>query len=214
MYQIANEDKQLYHNIGFNAGTALAPIVGSSPDFFNVWSDIQKGTGRMNRIGDKITPRGMSLKIWLANKRDRPNLYYRVMLLRLPKSITSQLGITSVTDSSTNAIFDQLDFGANGNRLMQKLDNDKGVKALYDKCILVQNNVAFSDATHARETHKLLKLWIRPRRAKAIVFDSSNQTITNNPIALFIIPYDSYGTLQTDNIASVAWEACLYFKDV
>jgi hypothetical protein len=214
MYQIANEDKQLYHNIGFNSGTALVPAVGSSPDFFNVWADIQKGTGRSNRIGDKISPRGMSLKIWLANKRDRPNLYYRVMVLRLPKAITSSLGVTSVTDASTNAIFDQLDFGSNGNRLLQKLDNDKGVKALYDECIQVQDNAAFADANHTREIHHLLKLWIKPKYARDIVFDSTNQTIVNNPIALFIIPYDSYGSLQTDIVASCAWEATLYYKDV
>ena len=35
----------------------------------------------------------------------------------------------------------------------------------------------------------------------------------NNPLAVYLIPYDSYGSLTTDNIASIAWTMRLYWKD-
>jgi hypothetical protein len=59
------------------------------------------------------------------------------------------------------------------------------------------------------------KLWIKKKNARDIVFDStgSNQ-IVNNPIHVWVIPYDSYGTLTTDNIASLAYQGCVYYKDV
>jgi len=208
-YQFADENIQLYHNIGFTT-TPLIPSQCSLAQVFNIWADINKGTGRMDRIGDKITPRGMSLNIWLANKRDRPNLMYRIIVATTPKSING----TTVNNVNVDP-WDDIQLGSNGNKMIRPLDKDRGVKALYDKVFTVQSNVAFSDVGHTRETHMYKKLWIKSKRARDIVFDSvNNNQIVNRPLHVWVIPYDSYGTLTTDNIASIAYQGTIYYKDV
>lgn len=208
-YQFADENVQLYHNIGYTT-TPLAPSQCSLTQVFNIWADINKGTGSYNRIGDRISPRGMSIKLWLANKRDRPNLMYRIIVARIPKAING----TAVTNTNVDP-WDDIQLGSNGNKMIRLLDKDRGVKALYDRNFTVQNNAAFSDAGHTRETHLYKKLWIKSKRSRDIVYDStgSNQ-IVNNPVCIWVIPYDSYGTLTTDNVASMAYQGCIYYKDV
>jgi len=207
-YQFADENVQLYHNIGYTT-TPLVPSQCSLAQVFNIWADINKGTGSFNRIGDKITPRGMSIKLWLANKRDRPNLMYRIIVATTPKAI----GGTAVTNTNVDP-WDDIQLGSNGNKMIRMLDADRGVKVIYDRVIRLQENATFSDAGHAREVHMYKKLWIRKKQARTIVYDStgSNQ-IVNNPIHVWVIPYDSYGTLTTDNVASMAYQGCVYYKD-
>lgn len=164
----------------------------------------------MDRIGDKITPRGMSLKIWLANKRDRPNLMYRIIVATTPKSING----TIVNNVNVDP-WDDIQLGSNGNKMLRPLDGDRGVKALYDRVITLQDNAAFADAGHTREIHMYKKLWIKSKRSRDIVFDSvNNNQILNRPLHVWVIPYDSYGTLTTDNIATCAYQGCVYYKDI
>lgn len=210
-YQFADENVQLYHNIGYTT-TPLAPSQCSLTQVFNIWADISRGTGSFNRIGDRISPRGMSIKLWLSNKLDRPNVMYRIIVARIPKAING----TAVTSTNVDP-WDDIQLGSNGNKMIRLLDTDRGVKALYDK--VVNNQIGFSSyplgGAGGKEVHMYKKLWIKPKNARDIVYDStgSNQ-IVNNPIAVWVIPYDSYGTLTTDNIASMAYQGCVYYKDV
>ena len=80
-YRFAGENQQLYHNTGVSGYSFSGPIV------FNPWNSITKGTEAFNRVGDTIIPRGMSLRLWLANKYDRPNLMYRVTVCILPRTV-------------------------------------------------------------------------------------------------------------------------------
>ena len=63
-FNVSVENAQLYHNVGYNA---TVPVAGALPHsdstFFNPWSDIPPGTGRANRIGDKIKPLSMNIKV-------------------------------------------------------------------------------------------------------------------------------------------------------
>lgn len=209
-YQFADENVQLYHNIGYTT-TPLVPSQCSLAQVFNIWADINKGTGSFNRIGDKITPRGMSIKMWLANKSDRPNVMYRIIVATTPKAI----GGTAVTNTNVDP-WDDIQLGSNGNKMIRMLDFDRGVKVIYDRvCNLQAGFSARGGGTgDGKECHLFKKLWIRKKSARTIVYDStgSNQ-IVNNPIHVWVIPYDSYGTLTTDNIASMAYQGCVYYKD-
>lgn len=207
-YGFAEENVQLYHNTGPINNTTLGAQTFTT--FFNVWADIDKGTAHYNRIGDRITPRGMSLKIWLANKNDRPNLMYRIIIARVPKTVAG----AAVTTTFVN-FWDDTQLGAVGNKMLLKSDSDRGIKFLYDRLITVQDNAAFAQTSHTREIHRYVKLWIRSKKGRDIIYDSTNaNTIVNNPIVMTIIPYDSYGTLTTDNIASCAYQGYIYYKDV
>jgi len=207
-YQFADENVQLYHNIGYTT-TPMVPSQCSLAQVFNIWADINKGTGSFNRIGDKITPRGMSLKLWIANKLDRPNVMYRLIVATTPKAI----GGTAVTSTNVDP-WDDIQLGSNGNKMIRMLDTDRGVKVIYDRVFNLNQAFVGGSNLPQKEGHIYKKLWIRKKQARTIVYDStgSNQ-IVNNPIHVWLIPYDSYGTLTTDNIASMAYQGCVYYKD-
>lgn len=205
-YGFAEENVQLYHNTG-PITAALAPQTFLV--FFNVWADIDKGTTHYQRIGDRITPRGMSLKIWMANKLDRPNVMYRLIIARVPKTVAG-----AITTNTFVNFWDDTQLGAVGNKMLLKADSDRGIKFLYDRTFNLQVGNS-TNGTVQKEAHMLKKLWIRSKKGRDVVYDSSGaNVIVNNPIVMTLIPYDSYGTLTTDNIASCAYQGYIYYKDV
>lgn len=206
--QAGKEDQQLWHDIGYNSGVPL-PTSNQHAIVFNPWSLITQGTTLRTRIGDKITPRMLVARLWLANKATRPNIQYRVIVARLPKIYA---GVAM--DGNNLDLFKVDDSGSNGNTLCAMIDNDKGVRAYYDK--VFSNEIGYSWAASGnapRENHKFVRLKIKRKSSRPIQYDAENNTI-NNPVAIYVIPYDSYGTLQTDNIASCAITYRLYFKDI
>jgi len=212
-YQFAAENVQLQHNIGYNSNAPPLITLGSMTTFFNIWADIQKGTSSHQRIGDRITPRGMSLKIWYANKVDRPNCMFRVIVARAPKAIN---GVATAASSITDP-FDQINLGATANKLLLPLDKDRGIKALYDRVHTVSASCVSNVDGPAtkKERTKYLKLWFRNKKSRDIIYDSTNSDqIVNNPVLLWIIPYEQYSTAQTDQVASCSYYGTIYYKDV
>jgi hypothetical protein len=210
-YHFAEENIQLNHNIGRNAGTALLPATGSFTNLFNIWADIPKGTGGNQRIGDRITPRGMMLKIYLANKQDRPHTKIRVIIARAPKAINGvATGVSNVDPFETT-----LQLGNNGNKMLMNADSDRGIKFLYDKIHKLDDGGWYSTATNGKGVTKVFKIWIKSKKSRDILYDSAGASqIVNNPILMWAIPYEQYSTLTTDAVASLAYEGKLYYKDV
>lgn len=203
----AVENNQLYHNTGFGAGVGPTFPIASIPFLFNSWINITQGTGRMNRIGDKIIPRGMSLKIYWANKFDRPNTMLRIIVAVLPKTLNGAI-VGSQFDP-----FQGANSGLNGNTMCLPADQDKGVKFLYDKIHRMPTQQVQAIGTTGKELTKIIKLWINRRRGKPIIFDTTGTDIINRPMAVYAIPYEQFSTVTSDNIASVACFQRLYFKD-
>jgi len=207
-FDIGVQNVELYHNCG-EFITLFPGFETSIVNWFNPWSKILKGTDRLNRIGDKITPRGMALKIFLANKNDRPNTQYRVIVATLPKVFNGSI---------TTARFDPFQRANQGtceNTMLLPADHDKGVKFLYDRVLRpsTQQQVVGLAGTNKEQT-KTVKLWIKRKRAREIVFDTTSADIINKPLAIYVIPYEQYSTLETDNIASVTGFMRMYYKDV
>lgn len=206
-YDIGLENQQLYHNTGISGGTYAAPVL------FDPWKLVPPGTARWARIGDKVQPVGMKLRLWMANKNDRPNITYRVIVCILPK-----LYLGSAVTAGSIDVGATMNNGSMGNYLALPVDTEKGIKVLYDR--LIPNESGFNGVTGVnwinKESHKSLKLWIKRKRSRPICWDvkDSLNRIINNPLAIYVIPYDSYGTLTTDNIASCALQARLYYKDI
>lgn len=208
----SHENVQLYHNLGPTGG---AVVVGGQPwsdaIFFNCWANIVQGATKVNRIGNRIMPRGMAMRLWLANKQDRPNIIYRVIIAVVPK--LNQAGqLTTPTNLDTF----ELPLTSN---LIRTVDHDLGIKVLYDRlvrnekgCSVVPNPGLAGDLD-GKESHVLKKIWIK-RRGRPIIFNDATNVIVNKPIALYVIPYDSYGTLTTDNIASYSYFCKLFWKDI
>lgn len=202
-YDLANENVNVYHNIGYSAVAPVASFEGSDPVFFNPWQEIPAGTGRANRIGEWIQPVGMSLKLWLSMKQDRQGSI-RVLICKLPKTF----GGGTVTTSNNIPLFQGAQLGNNGCKLVRPIDKDLGIRTYYDKIIPMTKLNALN-----KEQHKTLRIWLKRKNARRIIYNTDGN-IVNSPISLYVIPYDSYGTLITDNIASYNFYCRMYYKDV
>lgn len=210
---IGYENIALWHDVGNVAG----PRTEQGAILFNPWSFVSQGQSSKTRIGDVLTPRGMSIKIWLANKLDRPNLMYRIMIVVLPRSIQGTVPTFGNVD-----LFKAVDQGVNNSTLLADVDKEKVIKVLYDKVIRNEAGVsAISTGTQAlpsanfrgAEKHSLVKIWLKSKRQKNINYINQTNEHKNNFMSVYVIPYDSFGTLQTDNVASCSYIARLYWKD-
>lgn len=207
-YDIGIENVQLYHNCG-TTQLLFPGFVRSIFEWFNPWQQIGQSTSRSGRIGDKITPRGMKIDLYIANKQDRPNTMIRVIVAILPKVIQGVITIPRFDP------FQIANSGVNGNVMVQPADSERGVKFLYDKVHRMTNTqTPFNSAGGggAKEMTKHLKLWIK-RKGGPIIFDQGGADIIGKPLAVYVIPYEQYSTLNTDNVASCAGHMRMYYKD-
>ena len=206
---IGGENVQLYHDVGNSSG----PSTTQSAFLFNPWSFINKGTDRMNRIGNKLTPRGMSIRLWLANKDDRPNLLYRVIFVVLARTV----GVTVPTYNNID-LFKATDVGTNNSTIGADINTEYVKKVLYDRVWSNEKGTSTNFTNGGwtqRESHIFRKIWIKAKRARPIEYlDGNGNYHKNNMFACYVIPYDSWGTLQTDNVASMAFNVKLYWKDI
>jgi len=207
-FDIGVQDNQLYHNLGHGVGMVPPTTVESLPALFNPWLEITQGTTRLQRIGDKITPRGMSLKFFLANKADRPNTMIRIIVAILPKVVGG-----NITTYQYNP-FQIANQGIMNNNMLLPADKDKGVKFLYDRIHRLGTQQRNTEGNFGREMTKNIKLWIKRKRSRDIIFDTTSNDIVNKPLAVYAIPYEQFSTLQTDNIASITSLMRMYYKDV
>jgi len=193
------ENVNIYHNSGYIYTNILKTTQGTT--------DTDTGlTAFSNRLGDEILARGISIKLWIANKRDRPNVMYRLVVFKYAAGSIPTLA----------ACFT----GANPNRMMDKIDKEY-ITPVYQKIFNLQ--VGFSAASdgygpypsnnnRGKEAHTYKKIYI-PLKNKKIIYNNGGSLPKFVDYGFFIVPYDSYGTLDTDNIASFAYEQTLYFKD-
>jgi hypothetical protein len=200
----------LWHNVGASSVLPIIPYTPRSlPGLFNIWSQIAQGAGREQRIGDKITPRGMALYMNFENMRDRPNTRYRIIVAQLPKEYNGTI---------TGPIFDPFQNTGTGNRLLLAADQDKGVKFLYDKIINLNTQAVGQgypefNGTTCKRGNKYHKLWIRRKNASQIVYNQNLAAIVNKPIALYVIPYEQFDTYEIDIVAKMDYRVRLYWKD-
>jgi hypothetical protein len=88
---------------------------------------------------------------------------------------------------------------------------------LYDRVVPIEAHysrgvgVETSSASF-KEAHKFKKFYIKSRKGSKLKW-MEDGSLANRPMAFYVIPYDSWGTLQTDNIASCAYSYCCYFRD-
>lgn len=208
-FDIGLEDHQLYHNLGSGVGAVPPTTVTSIQTWFNPWEYIQQGTNRQSRIGDKISPTGMSIKMYFANKYDRVNTAIRLIVALMPKTIQG-----AVTGTAQNP-FQIPNLYSCNNHMVMPPDGDKGIKFLYDRVHRMSTQSKdIVGAPSGKELTKIVKLWIKRKKSSPIIFDQSTNSIVNRPIAIYAIPYEQYSTPQTANITSCAGFMRLYYKDI
>jgi len=190
------ENQQLYHNQGYIKLKLLETSQGIA--------DTQTGSSfYAARVGDQLVARGIGFKIWIANKLDRPNVMYRLIVFKYQ----------SGTVPSSSSIF----VGANGNRMMDDLDREY-ITPVYQKIFNLQVGYsayaygAIPDQNYGREAHKYVSFYI-PLKNKTINYTDGSTVPKFIDYGFRIVPYDSFGTQETDIVGSMNFQYKFYFKD-
>lgn len=195
------ENIQLQHNGGISNRVAFADGGG----IINALKTSQ-GTGQNQRLGDEVFVKGIKFKFWLANKSDRTNVTYRIIVYTAPKDTYA---------AGAPANFWE---GTVGNKLLDKINTDK-YKILRQRMVYVGGEQRAQTVTDSgvvgKEHTRLVSMWI-PMKNKRIKYESDGGEIpmySQNIIQVGVLAYDAFGTLTTDNIASFAYTSTMYFKD-
>jgi hypothetical protein len=176
-YSDVSGNFQLYHNLGipyFNLQSLLDNIVPT--------------TGVNGRIGNRIFVKEVDIQMVLNNKVDRPNVTYRFVVVAAP--------VTVATDAYTELF-------AGGGICGAHLPT--GSTLLHDAVIPVnQGSTQFvaSAATGATKERSCYHRATIPIN-KPVVYSPATAGCSTR-ITGWIVAYDAFGTLTTDNIASVA----------
>lgn len=186
---VQTENQQLFHN-------TRALVNG------NLLYTAQ-GDGDNERIGDEVIAKGISMKLWVSNKNDRPNVTYRLIIVRCPYDLIP--GSYSVLKGeSGNCIIDAVNTNIY-TVVKQKFFKIPGQTSAFDNVNFVK-----------REMSKAIQLWI-PLKKQKIKYRSDSGVLPKNErycLQAYLYAYDAFGTLVTDNIASYAMHHRFYFVDV
>lgn len=174
---------------------------GTGPNFNQtneILTNIAQGDSSANRDGDEVYLTSLKMKLWLANKNDRPNVMYRIIIYgNIPDSGT-------VTDL----------FNATTNHTVSFVNREK-YTVYYDRVVNVKGtDHSLETGATLREVSRLHVINMNLKNKK-IKFNKGTNTISDSKDrwGLAIIPYDAFGTLPSDNIASFAMSYRLYFRD-
>lgn len=183
---IWNENRQLYHNKPDYIGDLINTTQGLT--------DPNDGTGNAARIGDSLLLRNLNVRLWLSNKLDRPNVMYKCYLFWYEQGVT---------------LNDALVFFTQGNKMLDRINTEQ--VGIIDKKTIFSKEM-YLNGTEKFEHSQLCTLngnW----KGKKIVYDNGAAHPSHKNIGLCVACYDAYGTLQTDNIASYAYNVAMRFQD-
>ncbi len=181
------ENVQLFHNKALYLQNLLATTQGVE--------DPNDLTSSAARIGDSVKLTNVNIKFWLSNKLDRPNVMYRLILFWYDTPLVLSDAICFFTQ--TNKMLDR--------------PNNENISIIDQKYIFSQ--AMYLNGTEKFEHSQLATLkgnW----KGRKIQYDEGGSLPKKRSIGVCVVCYDAYGTLQTDNIASLAYNYNMNFKDI
>lgn len=179
------ENVQLFHNKPLYQGALLATTQGVT--------DPNNQSGNAARIGDEILLRNVNVRFWLSNKLDRPNCMYKLFLFWYTEGQT---------------LSDSLCFFTQGNKMLDRINNEN-IGIIDQKTVFSKE--MYLNGTEKFEHSQLCTLngnW----KGKKIVYDNGGTTPRKRNVGFCVVCYDAYGTLQTDNISSLAFDYVMRFQ--
>lgn len=189
-FVFTEENEQLYHNKPIYAPKFLGDIQQGVSDGN---TSTTTGTGTKTcRIGDEIQLKNINIRFWLSNKSDRPNVMYKGILYWYP---------VGIAPSDTLVYFTQ------SNKMLDRYNTDN-IKIIDTFIVKSTDNYAQSE----KEKSYLATL-NKSYRNKKIQYDNNGLQPKGWDIGFALVCYDAYGTLQTDNIASFAYQSVITFQD-
>lgn len=181
-----DENKQLLHNKGDYTLNFLSCKQGIKDDETGV------SGSQINRIGDEIMLKNINVRIWLSNKSDRPNVMYKAYLFWYDP------------DASLD---DTYCFFSAQNKMLDRVNTEV--------LSIIDSKTIFSGPSYAGTEHERSQLCTLngSYKGKKIKYDEGGTVPKFKTIGMCVVCYDAYGTLQTDNIASYAYNASIRFID-
>ncbi len=181
-----NENQQLLHNQPTYVTNFLSCRQGIL--------DPNNAAVQTARIGDEILLKNVNIRLWLSNKLDRPNVMYKCFLFWYDSDATLSNALCFFTQTS---------------KMLDRI-NDEQISIIDQKTIFSGANYAM--ATNPRE-HSYLCTLNGSWKHKKITYNEGGSVPKKRTIGLAVVAYDAYGTLQSDNIASFAFNAATRFID-
>lgn len=180
-----DENKQLLHNKGDYTANFLSCKQGTADD--------ESGSPSLllNRIGDEIMLKNINIRIWLSNKLDRPNVMYKCYLFWYDSDAT---------------LSDAYCFFTQQNKMLDRINNET-ITVIDQKTIFSANNYS---PDHERSQIVTLN---KSYKGKKIKYDEGGTLPKFKTLGLCVVCYDAFGTLQTDNIASYAYNGQITYID-
>lgn len=183
----SGENIQLFHNKPFYQGNMLYTTQGPQDN-----NDLT--AANPCRIGDEILLRNINLRLWISNKLDRPNVMYKVALFWYDEGAT---------------LNDALCYFTQQNKMLDRYNTEQ-ISIIAQKTIFSKE--MYLNGTEKFEHSQLVTLnknW----KGKKIVYENNGTQVKKRNIGWLVACYDAYGTLQTDNIASFAFNFNMRFQD-
>ncbi len=190
-FVFTEENAQLFHNKPAYVNNILADIEQG----ISTGGQSTTGTGtKAVRIGDQIRLKNINVRFWLSNKLDRPNVIYKGVLFWYPVGGTP--GDAMVYKTQSNKMLDRY--------------NNKQIKVI--DTFIVKPGPMFLNGTEKFE-HSYLASLNKSYKNKLIQYDNNGARTKGWELGFSLVCYDAYGTLQTDNIASNAYQILTTFQD-
>jgi len=186
---------ELFHNNLTGIAHINAPLATYMP---------QLGSQDNMRIGDRIIVRNFEVRCLFGQKRDRPNITFR-MICTAQRPGTGPLSYNLLFETSTN------------NGMLDKVNTDR-CTVLWQKWIKpgfpMSSHTLMPGAEEYGQEYTFVRRFIINRK-KTYVFESDGGSQHNDrDIWLYVVPYDAFGTLDTDNIAYVQTWVDINYKDL
>lgn len=147
------------------------------------------------RVGDQINSSGFKIKMLLGQKADRPNVTFRIYILKVPKG--------------SSYVYNQW-FEATTNNVLLDNPNTDFVKVI-GRHTWKPHDGAMDNATD--EYVYTRSLWVPHKKIVKFGPASGARTHNDDDIYFLIAPFDAYGTLITDNIAYIQMLSTIYYRD-
>jgi len=169
----SNSNYQLYHNTPVAMGNTV-----------NLLDQIVVGNTSSTRVGNRIFVKHLRAHMVFNNKTDRPNVSYRVVVTAAP------------TNTNTDT-YGELMYGGN----LTAIHVPTNSLLMYDSVFPLNQGSGMDNNVTPNKERSFNHVIDIPVN-KSVVFSTIDGKATTT-LSVWFICYDAYGTLTTDNIASV-----------
>jgi len=187
VFGFLDENRQLTHNKTDYLANYLECKQGTADP-----NNIQGSSNRLVRIGDEFYLREINIRFWLSNKEDRPNVMYKLYLFWYDSEAT---------------LNDATCFFTQQNKMLDRVNNEQ--------ISIIDQQTIFSGPSYSQtqREHSYLCTLKGKWKNKKITFDEGGVIPKKRSIGTMVVAYDAYGTLQSDVVASYAYNAKVVIQD-